>query len=57
MKITQPLIELLAIKLFEHDQWGIFPIPLGSSGPSWMKLSHSHRELYRAIARGDEPLP
>lgn len=54
-KIKDPLIELLAIKLYEHD-WGEWPLKKRAAKP-WMKASEEDREMYRRIARGKEPLP
>jgi hypothetical protein len=51
MKISDPLIELLAIKLFEHaqEEW-----PVKYITPSWRDTSEEDREIYRRIARGED---
>ena len=51
--IESPIIELLAIKLYEHDfrEW-----PVKHGPPSWMRLPEDDREVYRKIARGEEPV-
>lgn len=55
--ITDPTIELLAIKLYEHDhELGWYPRNAGSV-KSWMRMSEEEREKYRRIARGAEALP
>ncbi len=46
--ITPIPIELLAIKLYEHDHQ-VWPVPQGRS-VSWLKLDDEDRELYRAMA-------
>ena len=50
MKIDNPLIELLAIKLYEHDfvRW-----PMGDGIMSWVTLPEDEREDYRKYARGE----
>ena len=54
MKITDPLIEILAIKLYEHDdQSGLWPPKQGWSLTSWMSLDDEDREIFRRIARGE----
>lgn len=58
MKITDPLIELLAIKLYEHDaQSGSFPPKTTESYTNWMKLDDDDRQIYRDIANGKRDLP
>lgn len=58
MIIKNPIIELLAIKLYEHDaQNGIFLGRNHESMTNWFKLADEDRELYREIARGDRELP
>jgi hypothetical protein len=53
MRIKDPLIELLAIKLYEHDHAsGCWP----ERNTTWMKLDDEDRELYRDIARGKTAL-
>lgn len=56
--IKDPLIELLAIKLYEYDTVGEDPIfrPHGNR-TCWLALDNDDRELFRAIARGKQPLP
>jgi hypothetical protein len=57
MKIFNPTIELLAIKLYEHDhELGWYPRNAGST-KSWMRLPEVEREEYRKIARGGVELP
>ena len=53
MRIAEPLIELLAIKLFEHDNEsdGKPPAVLRAG---WAALCEEDRESYRAVARGEE---
>lgn len=52
--ITNPLIELLAIKLFEHDTInGKNPKTLNMG---WMTMCNEDRETFREIARGKETL-
>lgn len=51
-KITDPIIELLAIKLYEHDRLPAQYQPVYD----WMRMSEDDREVYRRFARGDEPL-
>lgn len=54
MKIEDKIVELLAIKLYEHDHQGKWP---PRAVTSWMALLEEDRELYRRIARGNEELP
>lgn len=55
MKIINPIIELLAIKLYEHDSTtGIWP-PKGNY-TCWAKLCDSDKELYRLMASGQKDL-
>lgn len=54
-RITNALVELLAIKLFEHDHNGKWPVPYCVT--SWMSLPEEDREIYRELARGDKDLP
>lgn len=56
MTITNPIIEILAIKLFEHDH-GVWPPAPSLAEPSWMKLPEEDREIYRKLARGDKDIP
>jgi hypothetical protein len=44
--VKDPLIELLAIKLFEHDQ----DI---EERYDWLMVSNGAREMYRQMARGE----
>lgn len=62
MKIKDPVIELLAIKLYEHERNGEEGTTLRAllSGPfesGWMAMQEEDREVFRAIARGETPLP
>lgn len=58
MKITDPIIELLAIKLYEHDhQDGRWPPIGGSRLDNWMKTCEEDRKIYRDMARGKDPIP
>jgi hypothetical protein len=43
-----PIIELLAIKLYEHDHT---PWPVQHETVGWLKLDHEDKEGYRALAR------
>jgi hypothetical protein len=52
--ITDPLIELLAIKLFEHDV-DSSENP-GTVNTGWMMMANEDRESYRKMARGEEPI-
>lgn len=57
MKIKDPLTELLAIKLYEHDaQDGRWPLRPGNSLPNWMSLGEEERELFRQLARGEREI-
>lgn len=56
-KILDPLIEILAIKLFEHDHEGKWPVRPERGGPSWLALPEEDRDIFRAMARGDTDLP
>jgi hypothetical protein len=49
MMVKDPLTELLAIKLYEHDHQGKW----GPGIVSWAHLDEKDRELYREIARGE----
>lgn len=57
-KITDPLIELLAIKLYEHDTFSY--APKGKTWPSdrpcWRMVCEDDRQLYRSMARGEDDL-
>jgi hypothetical protein len=48
--IKDPLIELLAIKLYEHDHQGLWPQRINS----WMAIAEEDREAYREMARGEQ---
>jgi hypothetical protein len=48
--ITDPLIELLAIKLYEHSGER-FP----QTSASWSALQEADREVFREMARGRRP--
>lgn len=54
-RIADPLIELLAIKLYEHDTFS--HAPKGATWPSdrpcWSGVCEEDRNLYRAMARGE----
>ncbi len=50
MKVKDPLVELLAIKLYEHDHDRYPPV----SVYPWSLASEADRETYRKIARGKE---
>lgn len=51
--VNNPLIELLAIKLYEHDHGsGYFPPPDGSAMNNWFRLCEEDRQIYRDIASG-----
>jgi hypothetical protein len=57
MKIIDPMIELLAIKLYEHDhELGWYPRNAGSA-KGWLRCSDEEREQYREMARGNLDLP
>lgn len=49
--VKDALIELLAIKLYEHSG-GRVPTTL----PSWLSLPEDVRENHRRVARGELPL-
>jgi hypothetical protein len=52
--INDPLIELLAIKLYEHDhQDGMYPSVDGHRMNAWMKLCDEDRQIYRDMATGE----
>ncbi len=58
--IKDPLIELLAIKLYEYDvtsEGGIVLKVLATSKYKfgWKHIAPEDREIYRAMARGEEP--
>ena len=52
LKIEDPMIELLAIKLYEHDTeyWPRL------SMRGWLRLPEADRETYRALARSGNQL-
>lgn len=52
--IDNPLIELLAIKLYEHDTENRKDPKVLRTG--WMTMSNEDRELYRKLARGEEAI-
>lgn len=57
MRITDPLIELLAIKLYEHDNaLGWYPRHQGET-IGWMKMPESERGRYRRMAAGEADIP
>jgi hypothetical protein len=52
--ITDPLIELLAIKLFEHDSSeGYAPLTVNLG---WTTIPNEDRDIYRRQARGESPI-
>jgi hypothetical protein len=53
-RITDPLIELLAIKLFEHSGQDEFGLARKTPKIGWMQLLCEDRQFYRDIARGKE---
>lgn len=56
--VKDPLIELLAIKLHEHDTFSKrYPPDPKESKESWMALCSEDRDAYRELARGKGPLP
>jgi len=48
--VSDPLIELLAIKLFEHDMVGSRSPKTPNMG--WMTMPNEDREIFRKMARG-----
>lgn len=48
--VKDPIAEILAIKFFEHDCRRD-----GNETGSWFDLDAERREMYRAMARGEEP--
>lgn len=50
-RVADPLIELLAIKLYEHDN-SRTRVPVYN----WCSLCNEDREIYRKIAQGEEDL-
>ena len=50
-QVKDPLIELLAIKLYEHDQ-NTWP-PTSNSALAWGRIEEDQRLIYRAMARGE----
>ena len=56
-KVADPLTELLAIKLYEHDAGtGKWPLQPGFVVANWMHLPDEIRQLYRDVASGVTPL-
>lgn len=53
MKVADPLVELLAIKLYEHDSTDGHFRARGTTMTNWSSLADADREVYRAIARGE----
>jgi hypothetical protein len=51
-----PIIELLAIKLYEHSHPEWYPRH-PASVVGWLHLPEIERERYREMARGDRDLP
>lgn len=61
-RITDPLIELLAIKLYEHERTGeagttLRALAVGDLEAGWLALEEEDREVFRAMARGEADLP
>lgn len=54
MRVKDPLIELLAIKLYEHDSRLGLKFWFDKDEPTWAGLPEEDRESYRRIARGEE---
>lgn len=55
--IHAPVIELLAIKLYEHSHpLGWYPYNAGGIR-SWLHLTEEEREVWRRMARGGDSLP
>jgi hypothetical protein len=56
-RVSDPLVELLAIKLYEHDTLGNgdarWPSPPGFSRDCWAATCEEDREVYRGMARGE----
>lgn len=52
--VEEPLIELLAIKLFEHDAVSYKTPKTLNIG--WMTMANDDRELFRNLARGRTPI-
>ena len=50
--VSEPLIELLAIKLYEHDYIGGRPPKTPNLG--WLALCNEDRETFRQMARGEK---
>lgn len=56
-RVTEPIIELLAIKLYEHDhQDGQWPPKDGYRITNWAKINDEDRQLYRDMASGKRSL-
>ena len=51
-QVTDPLIELLAIALYEHDH-NTWP-PTSNSSTGWGRMDDDDREIYREMARGEK---
>lgn len=55
-KILDPLTELLALKLYEHDTLADGRVDTWpTTRTCWAALAEDDREAYRALARGEEP--
>lgn len=52
--VKDPLIELLAIKLYESDNY--YALANYDAQSSWLILCEEDRQIYRDIASGKEPL-
>jgi hypothetical protein len=50
--IRDPLVELLAIKLYEHDH-RVWP----TTCPAWIAIHEEDRQLYRNMAAGKTSFP
>ena len=55
-KVADPIIELLAIKLYEHDTVGGRKAAQPGDRNVWAEVDEEDRESYRAMARGEVDL-
>ena len=55
-KVADPIIELLAIKLYEHDTVGGRMAAQPGDRNVWAEVDEEDRESYRAMARGEVDL-
>ena len=53
-RIKDPTVELLAIKLYEHEYTDSYPSRMA---PGWLRIDEAERDRYRKIARGEADLP